>query len=140
MKFLFVCTGNYYRSRFAEYYVRHRAQQLGMDWQIDSRGLGLTTSNVGPLSQFTIEECKRLEISYLPCRMPVALTENDLEWADQTIALKESEHRPLMQRLFPEWEARIEYWQVHDIDCAAPSEALPQLRHLLDELIEQHRH
>ncbi len=137
MNLLFLCTGNYYRSRFAEYYVRHRANELGLDWSIDSRGLGLTSSNVGPLSQYTIAECNRLGILFQPCRLPLALSTSDLELADRTIALKESEHRPLMQRLFPEWESRITYWHVHDIDCATPEEALPQLRQLLDELVQQ---
>ena len=138
VKLLFLCTGNYYRSRFAEYYVRHRASELGLHWGVDSRGLQLTISNVGPLSRFTIAECDRLGISYHPCRPPLALTTTDLEQADRTIALKESEHRPLMQQQFPDWERRIEYWQVHDIDCAAPHESLPLLRRLLDDLIHQH--
>lgn len=137
MKILFLCTGNYYRSRFAEYYVRHKAVELGLDWIVDSRGLGLTTNNVGPLSRYTIAECERLGISYQPCRLPLALSAADLEEADWTIALKESEHRPMMQRLFPEWESRVEYWNVHDIDFQAPEEALPHLRQLLDALIEQ---
>jgi protein-tyrosine phosphatase len=137
MKLLFLCTGNYYRSRFAEYYVRHRASELGLDWSVDSRGLGLTSSNVGPLSQYTIAECERIGISCEPCRLPLALSTSDLEQADRTIALKEAEHRPMLRRLFPDWESRVEYWQVHDIDCAAPEEALPWLRRLLDQLIEQ---
>ena len=136
MKLLFVCTGNYYRSRFAEYYIRHRAHESGLDWSVDSRGLGLTNSNVGPLSRYTIAECDRLGINYQPCRFPLALTASDLEQADRTIALKEAEHRPMMQRLFPVWENRIEYWQVHDIDCETPEEALPYLRRLLDELLD----
>ena len=136
MKLLFLCTGNYYRSRFAEFYVRHKADELGLDWSVDSRGLGLTSSNVGPLSRYTIAECDRLGISYQPCRFPRALSVSDLEQADWTIALKESEHRPMMQRLFPDWEERVVYWQVHDIDCQAPEEALPHLRSLLDELLQ----
>ena len=137
MKLLFLCTGNYYRSRFAEYYVRHRALQLGWDCSVASRGLGLTSKNVGPLSPFAMAECQRLGISYQPCRLPLALCVSDLEQADRTIALKEAEHRPLMQQLFPDWESRISYWQVHDIDCATPEESLPHLRRLLDELIQQ---
>lgn len=137
MKILFLCTGNYYRSRFAEYYVRHKANELGWDWTVDSRGLGLTSNNVGPLSHYTTTECDRLGISYQPCRFPLALTASDLEQADWTIALKETEHRPMMQRLFPDWEHRVVYWQVHDIDCQAPEEALPHLRQLLDEFVEQ---
>lgn len=136
MKLLFLCTGNYYRSRFAEYYVRHRAGELGLDWSVDSRGLGLTSSNVGPLSRFTIAECDRLGISYQPCRKPLALAQFDLDQSDRTIALKEAEHRPLMKQFFPDWETKISYWHVDDLDCAMPEESLPNLRRLLDELIQ----
>jgi hypothetical protein len=37
---LFLCTGNYYRSRFAELLFNHLAKQRGLDWQATSRGLG----------------------------------------------------------------------------------------------------
>jgi protein-tyrosine phosphatase len=139
MKLLFLCTGNYYRSRFAEYYIGHQSRELGLGWSVDSRGLGLTSSNVGPLSRYTIAECNRLGISYQPCRQPLALTAYDLEQADRVIALKQSEHRPLMQQLFPDWESRIEYWHVHDIDCASPEESFSYLRRLLDDLVQQYR-
>ncbi len=68
-----------------------------------------------------------------------ALERIDLETAELTIALKESEHRPLMALQFPDWVDRIQYWQVHDIDCAPPSEALPQIGQRVDELIDQLR-
>jgi protein-tyrosine phosphatase len=32
-----------------------------------------------------------------------------------------------MQQLFPAWENRIEYWTIHDLDCATPDESLPLL-------------
>ncbi len=132
---LFLCTGNYYRSRFAEYYFRDQAKRLGLAWQVDSRALNPSPLNVGPLSQFTIAECSKLGISIEPWRMPILLSELDLERSHLTIAVKELEHRPLMQAKFPGWEERIEYWQVHDLDCAGPEVALPQLRGLIDQLI-----
>lgn len=36
---LFLCTGNYDKSRFAEEYFNHRAILLGAGWRADSRGL-----------------------------------------------------------------------------------------------------
>ncbi len=138
-KLLFICTGNYYRSRFAEIYFRDRAKVLGLNWSADSRGLGLTSANVGPLSQFTIEHCEQIGVDYSPQRDPRALELSDLQTATRTIALKEIEHRPMMQMQFPDWVDRIEYWQVHDIDCAPPSEALPQISRRVDELIAQLR-
>ena len=40
-KILFLCTGNYYRSRFAEHLFNWLATKQGLDWQADSRGLAL---------------------------------------------------------------------------------------------------
>jgi protein-tyrosine-phosphatase len=47
---LFLCTGNYYRSRFAEGLFNHLASQLRLGWRADSCGLALDrgeTVNVG---------------------------------------------------------------------------------------------
>ena len=57
--------------------------------------------------------------------------------ATLVVAVKEAEHRPLMRQHFPRWENRIEYWEVHDLDCALPDEALPQLQRHVDALIER---
>ena len=50
-------------------------------------------------------------------------------------ALKEAEHRRLMQARFPAWVERVEYWHVHDLDCALPTKALPQVRQHVEELV-----
>ena len=36
---LFLCTGNYYRSRFAEIFFNHLASQTSLPWHADSSGL-----------------------------------------------------------------------------------------------------
>jgi protein-tyrosine-phosphatase len=45
---LFLCTGNYYRSRFAEVLFNSVAGKMGLSWHASSRGLalerGVTTS------------------------------------------------------------------------------------------------
>ena len=64
--------------------------------------------------------------------MPVA--HSDLKSSDLIIAVKESEHRPLLRALFPDWEEQVEYWEIHDLDCAAPDEALPILQQHVDTL------
>lgn len=136
-RLLFLCTGNYYRSRFCEFYFRHQAALRGLDWSVDSRGLALSTNNVGPLSIYTADACGLLGISCDPLRLPEWLSETDLRQATCTIAVKEAEHRPLMHQNFPAWENRIEYWHVDDLDCAPAEKALVELRHLVDRLIEQ---
>lgn len=135
-KLLFLCTGNYYRSRFAEFYFRHVAEQRGLQWMVDSRGLALSANNVGHLSRYTLEACEELGVSVEPLRMPRSLSEEDLREAALIIAVKETEHRHLMQQCYPDWEHSIEYWEVHDVDCAPPEEALPVLRRHVERLID----
>ncbi len=55
----------------------------------------------------------------------------------QVVAVKEAEHRPLMKAKFPEWCDRVEYWHVHDLDCATPEHALPHLEQHVVQLLER---
>ena len=54
---LFLCTGNYYRSRFAEELFNHRAARDGLSWVAQSRALaiGRGINNIGALSPFTLK-------------------------------------------------------------------------------------
>jgi low molecular weight protein-tyrosine phosphatase len=132
---LFLCTGNYYRSRFAEAVFNHHAALEGLAWVAFSRGLASHMAE-GDLSVYTASALRRrqIELSHTaPTRMP--LCEEDLAEADLIIALKDAEHRPMVVRLFPEWEARIVFWDVSDVDAATPEEALPLIeQHVLDLL------
>ena len=56
---------------------------------------------------------------------------------DLIVAVKEAEHRPLLKRNFPAWAERVEYWHVHDLDCATPNEALPELAAKVEELVSR---
>jgi protein-tyrosine phosphatase len=127
---LFLCTGNYYRSRFAEEVFNHHAECAGLDWIAHSRGLALErgTLNVGPISPFTLQALRDIGISARAAdRFPRQCTADDLIDADLVVAVKEAEHRPLMQERFSEWEHRLDYWHIHDVEDAAPAEALKLL-------------
>ena len=133
---LFLCTGNYYRSRFAEIYFNWLAPRHNLAWQADSRGLALVDDNVGPLSQYTRRELERLGIPLSESlRLPIDAAERDFESARLIVALKEAEHRPLMQSRFPKWVERVEYWHVHDLDFAQAEEALPQVKSHVEALV-----
>jgi protein-tyrosine phosphatase len=69
--------------------------------------------------------------------MPRQVSEAELAAADVVVAVKEAEHRPLMRSRHPAWEERVRYWAVHDLDCAGPEAALPELERLVRELIEE---
>ena len=58
-RILFLCTGNYYRSRFAEIFFNWQAQQRGLSWQAESRGLAIDGYNYGPISRHTLATLRR---------------------------------------------------------------------------------
>jgi protein-tyrosine phosphatase len=138
-RILFLCTGNYYRSRFAEIFFNWQAKQRGLGWNAESRGLALDGCNYGPISRHTVARLKEQGIASDGCdRFPLPVSEADLSAADHIVAVKEAEHRPLVEMKFPKWLERIEYWHVHDLDCATPDDAIPHLEgevlRLLDRL------
>jgi protein-tyrosine phosphatase len=132
---LFLCTGNFYRSRFAEVYFNWLASREKISWLADSRGLALDPNNIGPISIHTRKYLGQLGIPLPdPLRDPRDASEPDFAAAQLIVALKEAEHRPLMQTRFPVWAKRVEYWRVHDLDFAPSSEALPQVKQHVQEL------
>ena len=135
---LFLCTGNYYRSRFAELYFNELAVQHGSRWRANSRGLQLFHPNEGPISKHTIRWLTQLGVSLPePHRYPIAITETDLHSAHHVVAVKEAEHRPMLAANFPRWVERVEYWHVHDLDCATPDAAMPHLENELNQLLDR---
>lgn len=133
---LFLCSANYYRSRFAEHFFNWLAENHGMSCRADSRGLMVGHwGDIGPISKFTVEGLKTRGIALGDeLRFPQQVTEADLAAADIIVATKEAEHRPLMTRLFPDWADKVEYWHVDDLDCAGPEQALPLLEEKVREL------
>lgn len=67
---LFLCTGNYYRSRFAEEIFNARAAALGLDWRAESRALAIERgkNNVGPISPL-VRSALADSASYLRARI-----------------------------------------------------------------------
>ena len=57
--------------------------------------------------------------------------------SDLIVAVKEAEHRAMMRAQFPDWEDRVEYWHVDDLDCAGPEEAMPLLETQVRELVDR---
>jgi protein-tyrosine phosphatase len=119
---LFVCTGNWYRSRFCEEYGRY----LGLD--CDSRGLDVArVDEERPpawkhyrLSFFTGQRLERFGIVPRD-RGPLPLTVDDLAGTRRVILLDREEHRPMLLARFPEWtreaeaSGRVEYWSCRDL-------------------------
>ncbi len=137
---LFLCTGNYYRSRFAEELFNHMAAEAGLDWQATSRGIAIELGlhNIGPMSPHALRDLASRGIAVRGARrFPVQLHKEELAAADRVIALKEAEHRPLLLARFPSWAGRVEYWHVDDLEDTPPWEAIPEIERHVAGLIQQ---
>jgi protein-tyrosine phosphatase len=64
---LFLCTGNYYRSRYAEILFNSVAGRMSLPWKASSRGLALErgVNNVGPIAASAVKSPGR---SWTECR------------------------------------------------------------------------
>ncbi len=115
---LFLCTGNYYRSRYAEIYFNSVASKMGLPWKATSRGLALErgVGNVGPISPLAIKafEAMRLRDAEAVSRFPIQVTAEEMDQAAFIVALKQAEHLPLLQERFPAWVEKVEFWHVDD--------------------------
>jgi predicted translation initiation factor SUI1 len=115
---LFLCTGNYYRSRFAEALFNSVAGKMGLPWRASSRGLALErgANNVGPMAASAIRalEAHGVSAAEAVTRLPAQVTADDLEGAALIVALKHAEHLPLLQERFPAWAEKAEFWHVDD--------------------------
>src|SRR6266436_2436510 len=89
---LFLCTGNYYRSRFAEILFNSVAGKMGLPWKASSRGLALErgVNNVGPMAVAAVKalEARGLRAIAEFARLPTQVTVADFELAQWLVALK----------------------------------------------------
>src|SRR3954466_5276109 len=135
---LFLCTGNYYRSRYSEILFNWKAEQCGLAWKADSRGLDPDPLNAGPMSRHTMAALQKLGIPYdKHLRFPLVANEDDFQAAHHVVAVKEAEHRRIIEQNFPAWLDRVEFWHVHDLDCCGPEEAIPHLDREVAGLVER---
>ena len=139
-RLLFLCTGNYYRSRFAEILFNSLASENKLDWQADSRGLALNVAglNFGPMAQVARELLASKGINSASMqRFPMTASDADFAAADLIVALDEDEHRPMMRNRFPVWEKKIVYWLVHDLDQWDTETALTEIEAQVDRLVKE---
>ena len=134
---LFICTGNFYRSRFAEAVFNYHASKENLPWKAISRGLAIHWAT-GPLSPFT---AGALAVRRIPLhhtgRDRMQLTEDDLKSADLRILMDRNEHFAMMMEHFPHWTAQVEYWDVPDLPINQPEVALPAIEGKVLELLER---
>ena len=115
---LFLCTGNYFRSRFAEIVFNHVAGKFGLAWKASSRALAPDPAkrNVGPMARVAIDALEQMGIRAAAdfARLPQEVTSEELEQAQCIVALKQTEHLPMLEERFPAWVEKVEFWDVDD--------------------------
>lgn len=136
---LFLCTGNYYRSRFAEALFNYHAEREGLPFRAVSRGLAPDPRH-GPISPYAAAALARrgIPLSHTGPR-GMAVGEPDLQGAELVVALEDREHRPMVRRDYPHWEDRILYWDISDVDRTPAEEALARIETQVLELLERLR-
>jgi low molecular weight protein-tyrosine phosphatase len=135
---LFLCTGNYFRSRFAEELFNRVAADQGLPMRARSGGLEerCHLRNPGPISPHTAAglRARGMALGAAP-RSPRDVTAEDLDGAAMIIALKEAEHRPLVQERFPRWAGQVRYWDVDDLPLLPPGDVLAKIEGLVRSLV-----
>jgi protein-tyrosine phosphatase len=119
---LFVCSGNYYRSRLAEILFNHAAEKSGLNWRAESRGL-LKTRELKGMSEHAVAYLKDNELGHLTTepRDPLPIDVEDITEVDLVVGLCREEHEPIINQRFLSIAramlkaGRIRYWQIYDI-------------------------
>ena len=134
---LFICTGNYYRSRFAEAIFNHHAELSRVPWTAFSRGLAihLAEGQLSPLTLQALDE-RKIQLRHTGTERH-QLLESDLLNSGRRIALDRNEHLVMMRGQFPDWADRIEYWDVPDALFESPAKALPEIERRTLELLKE---
>ena len=70
-------------------------------------------------------------------RSPLLVKEIDFKVAHHVVAVKEAEHRVMIELMFPTWLNRVEFWHVHDLDCWEPEVAIPTLNREVAGLLKR---
>ena len=138
-RLLFLCSGNYSCSRFAEALFNALAYEAGLGWRASSRGVTVGRGgNAGPISKHALDGLADRGLAVEePVRYPMQVGEYDLANADLVVALKEEEHRSVLQSRYSHWSDRVEYWHVDDLDAAVAQDALSELEQNIKALIRR---
>lgn len=141
-KILFICTANYYRSRFSEMYFNHLAGSQGLSVRADSAGLEMAkwrSYNPGELSVHTVKALGELGIAIeQPYRAPRQF-DPAVHTGMRLIALSESEHRPMVARLFPQVLQQVEFWQVEDVEWETPEQAIALMQASVERCLQDYQ-
>lgn len=144
-KLLFVCSGNYYRSRFAEAYLNYLSDLFSLDIKAESRGLAIhfadeLAEEFGEISKDTKERCNSLGIpkKYWD-KNRESIRREDFENFDQIICLDLEEHAPMIKEQFPDQIYSVCYLKVKDIFDWEPKQTLDSISETIQEMVSNFR-
>lgn len=140
---LFLCTANYYRSRFAELYFNHLAESGGVRLRADSAALEMEkwrSYNPGDISVHTLNAMESLGFPHVGTpRAPKQFEPAQLNRVERCIALSESEHRPMVLRDHPDLIDQIEFWTVEDVGIEEVDSAISRIQQAVEALFDEMR-
>ncbi|MDB2481529.1 hypothetical protein N9W84_00015 [bacterium] len=151
MKVCFVCTGNYYRSRFAEAVFNHLAEECDVGHVAESRGFQISAADevakkYGELSPYTRDRMDELDIEERHTSSErQMIKKEDLKLFDLFIILDRSEHFSMVKEFVGEDEEMIDsaknfkYWGVKDVFDWKPSETLSAIFANVNKLFNEIR-
>ena len=119
-RLIFVCTGNYYRSRLAELLFNHYASPLGLRWHAESRGL-MVSGRIRGLADEAHLCAEAHGLENISARNPLPLLVDDLAEAGLVVLMNRAEHEPMMERdfrpIFRSLASRgtLRSWNVYDL-------------------------
>ena len=131
-KILFICTGNFYRSKFCEAFMENEGKVLKIPIRTMSRGFEISLADkvasiYGETSPYTIQRLDQLGIDcgkVKKRRTPVS--QHDINSNDIIVIIDKAEHSPYMENFdFP--ENRTVFWEVKDIADWTAKETLDEL-------------
>lgn len=138
---LFLCTGNYYRSRTAEELFNHYAALSGLDWRATSKGLREdmeNSGNVGPMAEVALDFLDKNNIpAQGRARFPLSVKSSDFIDYERVICLDRTEHLPMLEKRFPLFADEVEYWDFPDMPLRTPAEILPAIQAQIQQLIAE---
>ena len=137
-RILFVCTGNYFRSRYAQALFNLKARETKLGWKAFSRGLGVKDRRKG-ISPLAVQELSKRGVpESLYQGDPRPLTQADLDQSDYIVVLDETEHRAMLEEGFPKRDDRkIHYWNIPDDSKMIAPEACVVMDRNIEELIKR---
>lgn len=135
-KVVFICTGNFYRSRYAEAYFNCKAAWKKAPYKAISRGFRVDP-DLGPISTFALLRIVERGIS-ADCfeNRAKMLYQGDIESNDIAICMYEKEHKPMAEIFCESVEDRIIYWNIPDINENSSNKTLDLIEKNVDNLFD----